>query len=1202
MAQMKQEYILKAVYEGKGELSRLQSDLKTLGKIESIKALGKDIRELNTRFDAARKKLVEQAREMRAADTVTKEMSAAYKAAQREVGNLAAAIAKKKAAFKSANSEVRASGVDSRNLAAEEKRLLAASRETGKVWAARQALGVKSHRDIKDEVARLTLAYQTLKNSGTATALEIYQAKQKLREKTKELTKDNFSWSASFDGVRNTVVGLAAMGAGLVATFKEFAAFETGMAEIYTLVDMGAEKFDRFKEKAKGIIGDLPQETGDLTKAIYDIVSSGVALEDSLAVLDMAAKAATAGVTETKTAVNIGVGAMNAYGKSVGDLQGIYDILFQTVKFGVTTFPELAQHMGEILPTARAAGVDIKNVGAAIAALTKAGIRTPQAATAMQGAIMAMAAPAPEAREKFQELGITWQGLLPTLEAIRKRGLSIAQMRMLIPDIEASKGILSLTQNLDDFKTILASMDQAAGSTQAAYAKMADTPDHQIKLMQKSLHDLGVQLGELASVFLIPAAKGVSTLVNAINEAPGPIKALVSLLGAAATGTLLWKLGLSQLVGFLGGVATKAMAGQSATMLFTGAVVKARVAVGLLTAVMAANPVGAGIGALILVAASAWAIFGKSSLQASKDHAAAAEQIGEGRKAIDQQKSALERLQQTLKETAPGTEAHIEAERELARILPGANLSLDEQGRIIAKVGDAASDNAKKLQNYLDQLKADHGQSFGLQLEQQFSAYQKADRALQEYKENLKNWYGIGEESTSVVQDLWRNVNQLSGTYENNIRKGEEVRANLGQQKAAYNDLLQAMQNTGMTAGQLSGHLDKMHMAAELKQQIIADYDKFTGVIKSTADAADQAASRQTDAFRQAASSIKDEYVRLAQEVKRILEEISTRQTSLSSELREMARGGMSDYSAWKDLKKEADEYMVKAREAAQAGNFKEAVRLADEAKAKYKELNTEVKENGKVMVSEDEARKKSMKGVKEAGELAIEILGKQEKETEGNAKTMAEKIGEFKDGWAGAFEKFLKDGSASVQAFEQELDALVNKPRSISISVNKSEAKQDGGMIGLKMAMGGGVSLRNMLGGGFFPGFGGGDRRHVIAEDGEYMLDKYRVRDAGINVIRAFHAGRYDIVITELMKKMGRSTANALRRSLGGIIDSIPTVPAIGPQYMAAGGSVQGGGNILRHEHTFRLGKAAPVTVYTDDRNAGRLIAMFKRAERFSS
>ena len=83
MATMKQEYTLRAVYEGQGELGRFRSDLKSLGKIDSIKALGKDVRDLTVRFDAAKKKLEDQASEMKAAETVTKEMSQAYRAQQK---------------------------------------------------------------------------------------------------------------------------------------------------------------------------------------------------------------------------------------------------------------------------------------------------------------------------------------------------------------------------------------------------------------------------------------------------------------------------------------------------------------------------------------------------------------------------------------------------------------------------------------------------------------------------------------------------------------------------------------------------------------------------------------------------------------------------------------------------------------------------------------------------------------------------------------------------------------------------------------------------------------------------------------------------------------------------------------------------------------------------------------------------------------
>ena len=72
-------------------------------------------------------------------------------------------------------------------------------------------------------------------------------------------------------------------------------------------------------------------------------------------------------------------------------------------------------------------------------------------------------------------------------------------------------------------------------------------------------------------------------------------------------------------------------------------------------------------------------------------------------------------------------------------------------------------------------------------------------------------------------------------------------------------------------------------------------------------------------------------------------------------------------------------------------------------------------------------------------------------------------------------------------------------------------------------------------------------------------MLDKKRVRDVGLNAVRALHAGRYDIVIAELMKKMRTNAYDAISRSVGGIINHIPTIAPIGPQYLQSGGPVVG-------------------------------------------
>lgn len=1195
MTDFKQTYTLQAKYEGKGELGQLNRDLAALGKIESIRKLGGDVRDLTVRFNEAQKKLVAQAREMKSADTVTKEMTAAYKSAQREVERLATSLEKKKAAFRGATAAAKDSGVNTKSLAAEEKRLAIASEQTGKIWAARQALGVKSHKDIREEVQRLRVAYETLQRSGKASVGELMAAKQQLNSKTRELNTATGVWAGTMNKAYTSALALAGAGYAVLKVFKEYAAFETGMAEINTLLDISKERFIALKKETAGVSADLTQDTGDLTKSLYDIISSGVALEDSTKVLELSAKAATAGVTETKTAVNVGVGAMNAYGQSVDELESIYDVLFQTVKLGVTTFPELSQNMGDVLPTARSANVGLKEVSAAIAAMTLVGIKTPKAATALTGAIRAMAAPAPEAKKKFDELGITWDGLIPTLEQIAEKSLSIDQMRLLIPDVEASTGVLAMTQNLDKLKEILGSMDGAAGATQEAYKKMADTPNHEIKLMVKALSEAGISLGQLASMVILPTAQGIKFLVNAINESPAPIKLFISLIGAAATGVALWRLGLGTIAGAIGDTIAILYKGAAATGAFTSGIAGARAGVASLTAFAAANPVIAGLTAVVLLGAAAWTLFGKNALESSQAHGEAAEKIGAARKETDAQIASLKSLRQTLQNTAPDSEAHLEAERELAKILPTANLSLDEHGRMIAKVGDAASENSKKLDEYLVSLKAESMQSFALQLEQQAKALNDGSKAVDDYKQNLQQWYGIGQQSTSIIQDFWRGVNRLTGTYDQNIAKGEEVRGNLGKQKQAYGDLLQSMASAGVSAGELEQALNEMHMEAELKGAVLDDYKELTNRMKEVSDAAAESGDKQKASFREVTEDAKQQYKSLADEVKSILDEIAGRQQSLSEQLRDIGRSGMSDFDAWNDLKNEAEEYETAAKNAAAAGNFDAAVQLADTARAKFAELSAQVKDGDQVLISQEEALATKMEGVQRNGELAIEIQKKLAEEAKATANALNAETGgqlanqmqeEAKivgDTITGLSEKMAtlaenvgKKGSEALDSLAGEIKDVTDKTYIIKFKAEKigkwpdGEGKQAGGLIGARMMLGGllgpalklaggGNIFRNMLAGGWFPGFGGGDRRHVVAEDGEYMLDKYRVRDAGLRTVQAFHAGRYDIVVAELLKRMRMHTADVLSRKLGGIIDSMPQVAAAGPQYLADGGSVTG-------------------------------------------
>jgi TP901 family phage tail tape measure protein len=433
-------------------------------------------------------------------------------------------------------------------------------KKNSQILAAHKLLDTKPYKDIQREMQQLQAAYNRLARSGKLSTSELYNAKQKLKEKTAELKKETGDWVGVMGKAKAGIAGLAGAGYLFVKSFQQYSEFSQRMGEVNTLIDVSQERFASLGKEIRGLTKDIPQAASELAAAEYDIISAGVALEKSVGVLELSAKAAVAGVTDTKTAANAGIAVINAYGKSIDELGDVYDVLFQTVKIGVTTFPELSQNIGEVLPTAKAANVGIKEVGASIAALTKAGIRTPQAMTALKGAINALAAPAPEAKKQFDALGITWEGLIPTLDKIREKGMDIAQMRLLIPDVEARTGVLALTQNFDSLIDILGEMETAGGATQAAYEKMADTPENQMKLFKNTINDITMSAGQLVATGLLPIAKAVRLAIESLSDADPVTKGIVLTLGSAAAGFLIWKLGLGNMVTGLIGFVLQARA------------------------------------------------------------------------------------------------------------------------------------------------------------------------------------------------------------------------------------------------------------------------------------------------------------------------------------------------------------------------------------------------------------------------------------------------------------------------------------------------------------------------------------------------------------------------------------------------------------------------------------------------------------------
>ena len=165
-------------------------------------------------------------------------------------------------------------------------------------------------------------------------------------------------------------VGLPMAAAGGLS-MKMAMDFNKSMASVASLLKEPNQKIGEMKKGVQSLAIETGQSTEELAGGLYQVVSALGESEDNMAQLALASKAAKAGVSSAADAI----GMLSAVGKGYNDvsaeaLSKTADLAFQTVKLGVTTFPELASSMGNVVPLAAAMKTSQEELFGTMATLT----------------------------------------------------------------------------------------------------------------------------------------------------------------------------------------------------------------------------------------------------------------------------------------------------------------------------------------------------------------------------------------------------------------------------------------------------------------------------------------------------------------------------------------------------------------------------------------------------------------------------------------------------------------------------------------------------------------------------------------------------------------------------------------------------------------------------------------------------------------
>lgn len=404
---------------------------------------------------------------------------------------------------------------------------------------------------------------------------------------------DNFKvMERNITGVKRAMSGLVTilpgLAAGILAAFSigPVLRFKDAIAEVSTLVDTATFSVAKLEKAALSANSQFGGGAANQAKALYQIISAGAAsAAEATDILNQSNKLAVGGVTEVATAADGLTSVLNAYGDKVESAAAVSDAMFVAMRAGKTTIGELSSNLGKVAPLAAQMGVSFDELAASVAALTKGGISTSESITGVRAILAAVAKPGKEAKDIAEALGLQFdsaaikaKGFSGFLQDVKnKTGGSTDALALLFGGVEAIVPMMALSGSAGkDFADIMDQMAVKAGQTDEAVNKMANSPGFQIGRVWGALESEVIKLGSSLGSILVPILKTVADQMENVFK-------VIKIVGAGL------------LVAFAPAIFSQIAAGF--TLIGTTAVAAMR----LITAAIAANPLGALLVGITLV-------------------------------------------------------------------------------------------------------------------------------------------------------------------------------------------------------------------------------------------------------------------------------------------------------------------------------------------------------------------------------------------------------------------------------------------------------------------------------------------------------------------------------------------------------------------------------------------------------------------------
>jgi TP901 family phage tail tape measure protein len=353
---------------------------------------------------------------------------------------------------------------------------------------------------------------------------------------------------ASINPATAAVAAGAVAAAGAMAVFAKAsvdsaADFQQSMKQSEALAGVTEEGAKRATEailKMAPALGQTPQQMAD---GFYYIASTGMNAADSMKTLEIAAKAASVGNTDTKITANALTAALATYGLGADQAAAMMDKMVRSVASGKTEFQDYAKVIGTVAVTAKKSGIAFEEATSAFSQLTNTASTSKDAKNVLDAFL--------ETSSKFDliaaradDMGVAFNKSAYSTMNLKERMQYLMEITHgnkeaithLLGQTNAMRAVTALaTNDFESYDKILQSVSNSHGALDTAFAKTQEGFNAQMNRLNAAWEVLKIKVGNMLLPVLTELMKHLTPIITSIGEWADKSGMLIPILSGLAT-------------------------------------------------------------------------------------------------------------------------------------------------------------------------------------------------------------------------------------------------------------------------------------------------------------------------------------------------------------------------------------------------------------------------------------------------------------------------------------------------------------------------------------------------------------------------------------------------------------------------------------------------------------------------------------------